>query len=57
MWSRRDIIAEAAKRGDLSIEEFVAFLGLMGETVVWPERHPLGSLRADMLLVCLHPVS
>lgn len=37
MWSRRDMIAEAAKRGDLSTEEFAAFLEAMGETIIWPE--------------------
>lgn len=37
MWSRRDAIAGAAARGELSVEEFAAFLEAMGETVIWPE--------------------
>lgn len=37
LWSRRDVIARAAVRGDLSAEEFAAFLEAMGEKVVWPE--------------------
>ncbi|QGN58895.1 GIY-YIG nuclease family protein [Nostocoides sp. HKS02] len=35
-WSRRDAVAEAAVRGDLSVAEFAAFLTEMGETIVWP---------------------
>ncbi|MGO4145731.1 hypothetical protein AB4Y77_11645 [Paenarthrobacter sp. YAF11_1] len=35
--SRRDSIPTAAKRGDLGLEEYVAFLNAMGEKVVWPE--------------------
>jgi hypothetical protein len=37
MWSRRDAIAGAAARGDLSAEDFAAFLEAIGETVIWPE--------------------
>lgn len=37
MWSRRDGIAGAAARGELSVEEFSSFLGAMGETIIWPE--------------------
>lgn len=37
LWSRRDSIATAAKRGDLGLDEYVAFLTAMGEKVVWPE--------------------
>jgi hypothetical protein len=37
MWSRRDAVAGAALRGELSVEEFAAFLEAMGETVIWPE--------------------
>jgi hypothetical protein len=37
MWSRRDAIACAAARGELSVEEFAAFLEAMGEIIIWPE--------------------
>lgn len=37
MWSRRDAIAGAAVRGELSVDEFAAFLEAMGETIIWPE--------------------
>ncbi|MDO5863442.1 MULTISPECIES: GIY-YIG nuclease family protein [Paenarthrobacter] len=37
LWSRRDSIASAAKCGDLSVQEYVAFLEAMGEKVVWPD--------------------
>lgn len=37
LWSRRDTIARAAKHGDLSVQEFTAFLTALGEKVVWPE--------------------
>lgn len=37
MWSRRDSIAGAVTRGDLSVEDFAAFLEAMGETVIWPK--------------------
>jgi len=36
MWSRRDAIRRAVRRGDLSIEDYELFLSAMGETVVWP---------------------
>lgn len=36
MWSRRDAIRQAARRGDLSIADYELFLEAMGETVVWP---------------------
>ncbi|AUI52921.1 GIY-YIG nuclease family protein [Arthrobacter crystallopoietes] len=37
MWSRRDGIASAVPRGELSVEEFTSFLELMGEKVIWPK--------------------
>ncbi|NMR31957.1 GIY-YIG nuclease family protein [Crystallibacter degradans] len=37
MWSRRDGIAGAVTRGELSVEEFTSFLGMMGEKVIWPK--------------------
>lgn len=37
LWSRRDAIAAAVARGELSVEEFAAFLEAMGETIIWPE--------------------
>lgn len=37
MWSRRDGIAGAAARGELSVEDFAAFLEAMGEKIIWPE--------------------
>lgn len=36
MWSRRDAIRQAARRGELSIADYELFLEAMGETVVWP---------------------
>lgn len=36
MWSRRDAIRRAARRGDLSTADYELFLNAMGETVVWP---------------------
>lgn len=37
MWSRRDAVASAAARGELSVDDYAAFLEAMGETIVWPE--------------------
>jgi hypothetical protein len=37
MWSRRDGVASAVTRGELSVEEFTSFLELMGEKVIWPK--------------------
>lgn len=37
MWSRRDGIASAVPRGELSVEEFTSFLELMGEKILWPK--------------------
>lgn len=37
MWSRRDGIAGAVTRGELSVEEFTSFLESMGEKVIWPK--------------------
>ncbi|MCW2134997.1 GIY-YIG nuclease family protein [Arthrobacter sp. VKM Ac-2550] len=37
MWSRRDGIAGAVPRGELSVEEFTSFLEAMGEKVIWPK--------------------
>lgn len=36
VWSRRDLINEAARDGKLTVSEFEHFLTLMGEKVVWP---------------------
>jgi len=36
VWSRRDLVNEAARDGKLTVSEFEQFLALMGETVVWP---------------------
>lgn len=36
LWSRRDIINQAAVRGELTVPQFERFLTLMGENVVWP---------------------
>lgn len=38
LWSRRDLINSAARRGELSVPDFAAFLTAMGETIVWPDR-------------------
>jgi len=38
LWSRRDLINSAARRGELSVQLFAAFLTAMGETIVWPDR-------------------
>lgn len=38
LWSRRDLIAWAAARGELSVSEFASFLESMGEHIVWPAR-------------------
>lgn len=40
MWSRRDGIRQAARRGKLSVEAYSRFLEAMGETVVWPPPRP-----------------
>ena len=37
MWSRREAVASAALRDELSVDEFAAFLQAMGETIIWPE--------------------
>lgn len=37
IWSRRDFIRRAVISGALSVAEFVAFLGAIGESVLWPE--------------------
>lgn len=37
MWSRRDSIRGAAARGELSVDEYSAFLTAIGERVVWPD--------------------
>lgn len=37
LWSRRDAVSRAAARGELSVEDYAAFLEAMGETIVWPE--------------------
>lgn len=37
LWSRRDAVAGAAARGELTVEEYAVFLKLMGEKVIWPE--------------------
>ncbi|WP_192476299.1 hypothetical protein [Arthrobacter sp. AET 35A] len=37
LWSRRDAAAGAAARGELTVEEYAAFLKLMGEKGIWPE--------------------
>lgn len=36
MWSRRDFVRGAAVRGELSVEEYAAFLVAIGERVIWP---------------------
>ncbi len=38
IWSRRDLIASAAARGELTVEVFAGFLSAMGERIVWPDR-------------------
>lgn len=37
IWSRRDAVGRAAARGELSVDDYAAFLEAMGETIVWPE--------------------
>lgn len=37
MWSKRDAISNAVACGELSVEEFAAFLTAMGEKIIWPE--------------------
>lgn len=37
VWSRRDIIGDALRNGQLTAQEFERFLTRMGETVVWPK--------------------
>ncbi|MBT8163152.1 MULTISPECIES: hypothetical protein [Arthrobacter] len=36
-WSRRDAVAGAAVRSELTVEEYATFLKLMGEKAIWPE--------------------
>ncbi|MHA7284607.1 GIY-YIG nuclease family protein [Arthrobacter sp. TMS2-4] len=36
LWSRRDAVRSAAVRGELSVEEYSAFLTALGEDIIWP---------------------